>query len=606
MSVENSFGTLDTNATDVRYGRFEAAWLTRRASELPPRWQDYLPAEGEPSSANLIFLLLQVDIECCVKTGLPALLTERYFEHPRLQQPDARLDGARQVELICWEYMQRWQAGDRARRGEYQAAFPEHADALQNLKPRSNCPRCRQAIELEETAQTVHCPVCESDAPLSTVPPDNGTYADRPAGLDLRGYELIERLGGGGMGDVYRAADPSLGRDLAVKVMKADLQRNPTAERRFLREARVTSSLQHPGIIAVHNLGRLADGRLHYTMRLVRGDTFADILRNKAGKPEYWPELLTIFVKVCQAVAYAHSKRVIHRDLKPANVMVGRFGEVQLMDWGLAKLLTTADGATPPDGSGDAVGTRIHTEAADTPVERTRMGREMGTPAYMPPEQALGEWDTVDERADVFALGAILCEILTGQPVYSADDGMEALRKAKRRDLTDAVTRLDGCGADVALVALCRECLAPEREGRPRDAEEVSQRVTAYQAEVQERLWRTELERVAAEAQAREEQARAILEQERTREALARVEAERRARRRALALAAAIFVLFIGGGAGAWWTQQVRAAVQARQDQADREALAGLNRARAAGGGLADERPHEVGGSEDRDRRHRP
>jgi tetratricopeptide (TPR) repeat protein/tRNA A-37 threonylcarbamoyl transferase component Bud32 len=553
MPVDNSFGTRNANVTDVRYARFEAAWLARRAGEAPPRWQDYLPAVDEPCSANLIYLLLQVDIECRIKAGLSALLTEHYFEHPRLQQPDARLDGGRQVELIRWEYMQRWQNGQRARRAEYQTAFPDHAGALHDLKPRTNCPRCLQAIDLAETAQTVHCPACESDSPLSTVPTNNGTCSEEAPGMDLRGYELIERLGGGGMGDVYRASDPALGRDLAVKVMKADIQRNPIAMRRFRREARVTGSLQHPGIVPVYNLGRLKDGRLHYTMRLVRGDTFADILNDKAGKPECWPALLAIFEKVCQAVAYAHSHRVIHRDLKPANKMVGRFGEVQVMDWGLAKLLVPEDEPAKVDVSADAGSTRIHSDASDTPVEQTRMGREMGTPAYMSPEQALGEWDKVDERADVFALGAILCEILTGQPPYTGHDALEALRRAKRGDRAEALARLDRCGADPALTALCRECLTPERESRPRDAEEVSKRVAAYQTEVQERLRRAELERA---------------------EAMVKVREERKRRRLSMMLAAMVLVLVVGGVAVLLWQQRQ----DARQRQGVEAALAEVER----------------------------
>src|SRR5262249_48371484 len=156
-------------------------------------------------------------------------------------------------------------------------------------------------------AQKLYCPACESEAPWSTVPPGDGSSGVPMPGLDLRGYELMERLGGGGMGDVYRAGDPALGRDLAVKVMKSELLGFTYAERRFVREARVTGSLQHPSIVPVHNLGRLADGRLHYSMRLVRGRTFADILKEQAGQSERWPELLTIFVKICQAVAYAHS-----------------------------------------------------------------------------------------------------------------------------------------------------------------------------------------------------------------------------------------------------------------------------------------------------------
>jgi serine/threonine-protein kinase len=274
-----------------------------------------------------------------------------------------------------------------------------------------------------------------------------------PERMDLRGYELIEQLGSGGMGEVYRSCDPALERDLAVKVMKAAHRANAEVERRFLREARVTGSLQHPGIVPVHNLGRLPDGRLHYTMRLVHGRTFADILKAEAGQPEHWPALLTIFEKVCQAIAYAHSKRVIHRDLKPANFMVCRFGEVQVMDWGLAKLLAPDDDPATPEQPDDTGGTRIHTESADTPLDLSRSGREMGTPAYMPPEQALGEWDMVDEHADVFALGSILCEMLTGQPPYRGTDGAEVFRRAKRGDVAEALERLGHCGADAATAA---------------------------------------------------------------------------------------------------------------------------------------------------------
>src|SRR5262249_34904241 len=134
-----------------------------------PRWQDYLPADDESSSTNLVFLLLQVDIECRIKAGLPALLAERYFEHPRLQQPDAYLNAEHQVDLIRWEYQQRWQNGQRAQRCDYQAAFPEHAEALGGLKPHLPCPCCNEQVTVEETAATLHCPVCAVDSLLAEI-----------------------------------------------------------------------------------------------------------------------------------------------------------------------------------------------------------------------------------------------------------------------------------------------------------------------------------------------------------------------------------------------------------------------------------------------------
>jgi serine/threonine-protein kinase len=574
MSDTSSPATLSTAVLERHRQHFENAWRLWCPGQEPPPWQQFLPAVGEPCSPDVISLLLHLDIEYRVKAGLPALLAERYFEHPRLQYEDARLDAERQVELIHSEYQQRWKNGQRARRLHYEAAFPQHADALHALQPRLHCPRCRKMLVLEETLQTLSCPDCGSESHLlGTSPPFVAPTAPPAAPtteLDLRGYELMEMLGGGGMGEVYRCCDPALGRDLAIKVMKADLRGHPQSEQRFLREACVTGSLQHPGIVPVHNLGRLADGRLHYTMRLVRGRTFADILREEAGQPERLPYLLGIFEKICQAVAYAHSKRVIHRDLKPANVMVGRFGEVQVMDWGLAKVLASEDASLASEETTDAAGTRIPTESRDTPADLSRMGSGMGTPAYMPPEQALGEWETVDERADVFALGSILCEMLTGEPAYSGGNGDERLRRARRGDMTEAQARLQQCGADAALTALCRSCLSLEREGRPRDAGAVAKHVADYQAEVQERLRRAELERVAAETRARGEQARAAVEHERTREALGRVVAERRAKRRTLALAAALMLLVVGVAGGIEWQQWK----QERIDQSVYNALA--------------------------------
>jgi serine/threonine protein kinase/thiol-disulfide isomerase/thioredoxin len=393
------------------------------------------------------------------------------------------------------------------------------------------------------------------DAPHSAAPPETEVSVEAATVLDLRGYELLERLGSGGMGDVYRAGDPALGRDLAVKVMKSELQGHPEAERRFLREARVTGSLQHPGIVPIHNLGRLSDGRLHYTMRLVRGRTFADILKEQAGRPEHLPALLTIFEKVCQTVAYAHSKHVIHRDLKPSNVMVGRFGEVQVMDWGLAKLLTAEEEPPPAEVTVRREGTRIHTEPGETPLEQTRMGREMGTPGYMPPEQALGEWDTVDERSDVFALGAMLCEILTGHQPYSGSSDDEKLRRARRTDLAEALSRLEQCGADSALKGLCRDCLSVDRQQRPSDAGVVAQRMTEYDAEVETRLRQAELARAEAEVKRAE---------------------ERKRRRLAMLLSAVVLLVLVAGVAVSSWfavDAQLRASEAAEaKRQADENA----------------------------------
>ena len=321
---------------------------------------------------------------------------------------------------------------------------------------------------------------------------------DAPPAAVAAGHRLFEQIGFGGMGEVYRCGDDALQRDLAIKVLKAELHGDSGAEERFLREARLTGSLQHPGIVPVHHLGQLPDGRPCYSMKLVRGRTLADLLRDETDGAERVPRLLIVVEKVCQAMAFAHSKGVIHRDLKPSNVMVGEFGEVQVMDWGLAKELRK-DEAVQPDEA--AIVETVARPEEDTGLSQA--GAALGTPSYMPPEQAAGDWDIVDERADVFALGAMLCELLTGRRPYRGDNVHEVLRRARRGDVADALTQLGQCGADAALVALCRACLSAEPRQRPRHAGVVAERLASYQAEVRERLRLAELERARAEVKAR-------------------------------------------------------------------------------------------------------
>jgi tetratricopeptide (TPR) repeat protein len=349
---------------------------------------------------------------------------------------------------------------------------------------------------------------------------------------DILGHVFFERIGVGGMGEVYRCTD-AFQRDLAIKVLRPELDGDATAEERFLREARLTGSLQHPGIVPVHNLGRLADGRPSYTMKLVRGRTLAELLRDEPPGPERLPRLLAVVEKVCQAVAFAHSKGVIHRDLKPNNVMVGEFGEVQVMDWGLGKQLSCSEPSPPPSEPTEDVDTVGQVEEAEG---LSRAGAALGTPAYMPPEQAVGDWDIVDERADVFALGAILCEVLTGRPPYYGANRDDLLRRARRGDMAEVWGRLEKCGADSKLVELCRECLAGERLQRPRHAGAVSERLASYQAEVRERLRQAELERARAEVKALEE----------------------RKRRRLIAVVGWAGLVLLAGGLVAGWQWQQR------------------------------------------------
>jgi serine/threonine protein kinase len=231
--------------------------------------------------------------------------------------------------------------------------------------------------------------------------------ADAP---DLSGtkYELIDRIGQGGMGTVYRVRDQELGRDVALKAIRLP-EASADVAARMLREARTLARLEHPGIVPVHDVGRLNDGRVFYAMKLVRGAPL------DALAPSPLADRLRIVERISEAVAFAHAHGVIHRDLKPQNVMVGPFGEVLVMDWGVAKLVT--DAGVPP-GDHDP---GIITGESPNVVSTTGHGVVLGTPGYMAPEQAAGDPALVDARADVYSLGAILRDLCAA----ASDDGSE-------------------------------------------------------------------------------------------------------------------------------------------------------------------------------------
>lgn len=304
------------------------------------------------------------------------------------------------------------------------------------------------------------------------------------AGGPLGGrYELGPEIGRGGIGAVVRAFDREIGRDVAVKLLLDVHRGDPDLRARLLEEARIAGRLQHPGVVPVYDLGLVAADRPYFAMKLVEGHTLSEILAERRDLAEGRQRLVALFEQVCQTIAYAHARGVIHRDLKPANVMVGAFGEVQVMDWGLAKAIgAREDGpCARPEGLPSGLGSG-----------RSAPGSVLGTPAYLAPEQARGE-SALDERCDVFGLGAILCEILTGRPPYSGSTAEELYRKARAGDLEEAFRRLRASGADRDLVDLARECLAPERHLRPRDAREVARRARAYLDGLEERARRSEV-----------------------------------------------------------------------------------------------------------------
>ena len=308
-------------------------------------------------------------------------------------------------------------------------------------------------------------------------------------GLDSR-YEVCGELGRGGIGRVLRAVDSELDREIAIKVLLEEHQSNRALIDRFIQEAQICSQLTHPSILPVYEIGQWSTLPF-FTMKLVEGQNLARLLATRAIPQDDLPRFVSIFEQICQAVAHAHSRGVIHRDLKPANVMVGRFGEVQVMDWGMAKVLSGSRGL--PDAPEGREAASVATARSSSDREKSVAGAIMGTLSYLAPEQAKGDVDAIDERSDVFGLGAILCEILSGQPPYvGANDG--ALRRASREaHLDDAISRLEGCGADHELVSLARRCLSPEPSARPRDGGAVAASVGAYLASIEERVRNAEI-----------------------------------------------------------------------------------------------------------------
>jgi serine/threonine protein kinase/formylglycine-generating enzyme required for sulfatase activity len=324
----------------------------------------------------------------------------------------------------------------------------------------------------------------EEDREASTL--ESSSAGDNPQ-ADTGKYKMLGLLGQGGVGTVHRGRDCDLGRDVAMKFLHERYANEPSVLHRFVEEAQIGGQLQHPGIVPVYELG-MADGKPFFTMKMVKGETLAKKLIERASIDTDRRKFLTVFEDICQTMAYAHARGVVHRDLKPSNIMIGKFGEVQVVDWGMGKVLSTG-------GVADELrAVERHSQLSVIATARSSghgtqsvMGSVMGTPAYMPPEQARGDVDAMDERSDVFELGAILCEILTGQPPYVGDQS-ELISMAALAKLDDAHARLAACGAEQDIVDLATQCLMPAPAARPKSAADVASVVMRHLAAAEERV----------------------------------------------------------------------------------------------------------------------
>ncbi len=297
-------------------------------------------------------------------------------------------------------------------------------------------------------------------------------------------YEDLGRIAGGASGDVRRIRDTRFGRVLAMKVLRWEFVESTSMRARFFAEAQLTAELQHPGIVAVHDRGELEDGRLWFTMKEVRGRTLGEVVAevHAASSPEGFREapsgwtfrrLVDAFARIGQAVGYAHSRGIVHRDLKPDNLMVGEFGEVLVMDWGLARRIEERE----PESVDDDTESHLATPGSHV----TRHGDVLGTPAYMPPEQARGQRDLHGPESDVYALGAILHHLLAGRPPYQGSTSLAVWRQVLAGPPPPAADAARG-GPPVPaeLCAICDRAMRREISERYPSAEALAREVLIW------------------------------------------------------------------------------------------------------------------------------
>ncbi|MBK7974027.1 MAG: protein kinase [Deltaproteobacteria bacterium] len=270
------------------------------------------------------------------------------------------------------------------------------------------------------------------------------------------GLVIEHHVGEGGSAAVYAALDHGLERRVAVKIIHPSPEPDERAEARFVEEAQLTGQLEHPNIVPIHEIGATVEGRLYFGMKLVSGRALSELLAERppgARDERDLRERVKILVKVCDALAFAHAHGVVHRDLKPENILVGEFGEVYVMDWGIAlRVPSAASAASPASGSGRF--------AATQPLDR--LGTIIGTPEYMAPEQALGDTHRIEPRTDVFGLGAMLYALLTGCPPHREKDDDATILAAQDGVVVDPRERCPELALPPALAAIAMRALSAE------------------------------------------------------------------------------------------------------------------------------------------------
>lgn len=377
------------------------------------------------------------------------------------------------IELICIDLEHRCQDGQSPRVEDYLQRYPELDDqeALRQLV----AAECR-ARRLDSSAamsdyqcrfpQLKEEPAGWLDATQLTLPsalPRSSAATSGTADLDPR-YRILQPHARGGIGQVFIALDNELHRHVALKEIQAEHATDPLNRNRFLLEAEITGNLEHPGIVPVYGLGCYADGRPFYAMRFIKGDNLKEAIKSYHQEDSVerrrllLRQLLSRFIAVCNAVAYAHSRGAIHRDLKPGNIMLGKYGETLVVDWGLAKVVGRTEPAPPDESS-----LRVR-HSGDSETLATQFGQTMGTPAYMSPEQTLGRPDLVGPASDIYSLGATLYHLLAGQPPFQEKDLSRLLAQVRKGEFPPP--RQPGGTTSKPLEAICLKAMALKPEDR--------------------------------------------------------------------------------------------------------------------------------------------
>ncbi|RME04401.1 MAG: serine/threonine protein kinase [Planctomycetota bacterium] len=296
-------------------------------------------------------------------------------------------------------------------------------------------------------------------------------------------YESRKKLGQGGIGAIYQLYDRDLQRVVAVKVMRQDKRITPKSVHRFIREARILAQLQHPNIVPVHEIGYTSERVPYFTMKYVRGVALSEVIEEmRRGVKEtledfHLDRLVDIFRAICQGVAFAHANGVIHRDLKPANIMLGTFGEVLVMDWGLAKLEKEEGEEEVLEDS--VYGEMLELEEGRGDLHETAEGAMLGTVHYIPPEQVHNR--EVDERSDVYSLGAILYEMLTFRPPFLGESKEEIVEQVLHSS-PPPIRSVAKRRVPYELEAICRKAMAKDKSERYQSVMELYEDVSNYRS----------------------------------------------------------------------------------------------------------------------------